>query len=89
MKRVSNTSVTQQVQIIDDKVYDALSTILTKKSWMNMQIFVKHFYEKVHFILENYAPSLHGSLVISWEAFPAAFRSPLLEQGCDSHNFFA
>ena len=49
--------------------------------------FVKHFYEKVHFILENYAPSLHGFIVITWDAFPAAVCSSFREHGCDSHSF--
>ena len=51
-------------------------------------IFCKTFLGKGHFILENNAPSLHGFIVITWDAFPAAVCSSLLEQGCDCHNFF-
>ena len=52
-----------------------------------MQVLENIFRKGSILFSENYAHSLHGSLVITWDAFPAAFCSSLLEQGCDSHNF--
>jgi hypothetical protein len=49
--------------------------------------FGKDFFKRSGFISENYAHSLHGFIVITWDAFPAAVCSSFREHGCDSHNF--
>ena len=85
-ERVSNTSVTQQVQIIGDKVFYALAIAMTNGHW-HKESFGKDFFKRSGFISENYAHSLHGFIVITWDAFPAAVCSSFREHGCDSHSF--